>query len=150
MVGERVKKVIGDRPSVVRKAADRFDGPFSERRNNIPERIARMTPDFQQRNLGDGFGIGYIAAGVAVIIEDTVGVPFGASSDTVNIERNGNVFTYTVDTNAPFPNMAKARAAIDAGTGFTGVFTERIEFQSFEKVKERPFRDTYRIKVRID
>lgn len=149
MVGENLKNIIGDRPSVIRDLANRVDGPLSERRNEIPMRVARNLPSFNERNFGGGFGIGYVAAAVAVILEDTVGIPFGADADVINVETDGDTFTYTIDVNSPFPKMAEARGAIDSSTGFTSVLTEKIDILSAEKIKERPVRDTYRVEVRI-
>jgi hypothetical protein len=86
-----------------------------------------------------------VAAAIATILDDAVGVPFGASSDTVSAEPVSNGMRYIVDVNAPFDEMANARASIDTGTGFTSFVIDDIEVKNIRKVRTRPLRDTYRV-----
>lgn len=118
-------------------------------RNKPGEALQKRMPSLGQSNLGEGTLAGAITAGAAVIIEDTVGVPFGASADTYEVHREGEWVVYTVDVNAPSQNMAQARAFIDSTTGFTSFLMEEYNVDEAEVVKVRPLRDTYRVQVKI-
>ena len=150
MVGERLKDAL-DREPFWRKAEDRIRNPTNRLRNAPGKQLRRRVPRFQKRNFGAGIGAGTVASGVAVILEDTVGVPFGADSDVQDVtpagDGSGNI--YTVNVNAPTENMAKARAFIDAGTGFTSILTDALDVQDVEVLGTRMLRDTYQVKLKI-
>lgn len=116
---------------------------------NKPVDAALGRIDLGRRNIGQGKGMGAVGAGLAVILEDVLGIPFGASVDTHNVEYVQDGEIYTVDVNAPFHRMADARSMIDTSTGFTGFITDDIEILETELIKARPIRDTYRVKVKI-
>lgn len=119
-------------------------------RNRPGSRIKKRAPKFDKRNFGGGVGAGAVAAGVATLIEDTVGVPFGGSVDTLSVENVEDGQVYTVNVNAPTQNMAEARAFIDAGTGFTALLTDLLDVRDVEIQNTRVLRDTYEVKLKIE
>lgn len=121
----------------------------SQVRGKPAEVVENVAPELPDMNIGGGQGAGAVGAGILTLLEDTVGVPFGSSTDIVNIEEDGTDLIYTVDVNSPTENIAKARAAIDSGTGFTTYLTDEFDIDSAEVVSTRVMRDTYRVEVRI-
>jgi len=150
MVGERLKKRF-DREPVWRKAANRASGPGHSLRSRVGGSFGNRIPSFENRNFGGGIGAGTVGAGLATVLEDVVGVPFGGSTDTVSIENNpdGSI-SYVVNVNSPTEDMAKVRGFIDAGTGFTSVLTDELDVQDVELVNTRVLRDTYQVKLKIE
>jgi len=148
MVGERIKNRL-DREPVWRKASDRLKEPGHNARSVIGDNFGNRIPEFENRNIGNGIGVGTVAAGVAVIIEDAVGVPFGGSSDILDVEsaEDGNI--YTVNANAPVEDMAKVKGFIDSSTGFISLLTDELDVQDVELVDKRALRDTYEVKLKI-
>lgn len=149
MVGERLRSTL-DREPVWRKIEDRFANPGHKFRNIPGSRIRSRVPNFQNRNFGAGKGVGIVEAAIAVILSETVGVPFGADADVQSVEPAGNGTLYTVNVNAPTQNMAEARAFIDSGTGFTSILTDTLRVRNVELLDRRTLRDTYQIEVLIE
>lgn len=139
-----------DREPIVKKAVDSVRDRFHRRRTSVDDVIERNTLQFENRNIGGGTAIGAASAAIAVVIEDTVGIPFGASSDIVGSRSVEGGTEYTVNVNAPFRNMAEARATIDSSTGFTSFLTDRIDIENVEIQRTRVFRDTYQIDVLVE
>lgn len=148
MVGERVKDKI-DREPFWRNLDDKYKDQIHEMRNKPGEHISGKIPRFKHRNFGAGIGLGITEAGVATVLADVVGVPFGADADVSQTAETSEGLIYTVDVNAPTKNMAEARAFIDSGTGFTTILTEALNVQSTEIIKTRTLRDTYRVKILV-
>lgn len=146
MVGERIRSAIDRKPVWIR-AQDRVKSRFSKLRNRPSDAVERAAPSLENRNFGGGQLAGTGLAGIAVILEDTLGIPFGASSDITNVEPVQDGQLYTVNVNAPTRVMSDARAAIDSTTGFTYLVTDNIEIRSIEKLDERIARDTWQIKL---
>lgn len=94
----------------VKRVKDRVSRPLSERRNKPGERLQKRLPEVPSRNIGRGEAVGAVNAGLATLLEDTLGVPFGATVDIVNVETGSNGDVYTVNVNAPTENIARARA----------------------------------------
>jgi hypothetical protein len=134
-IGERIKERIGRK--TIRP------------RNKPGKMLQKRVPSFAQSNFGEGTVAGAVTAGVAVVLEDVIGVPFGADTDVVDVEQDGTDLIYVVDVNAPAANMAQARAFMDATTGFTSYIMEEYDVQDAEVVAVRPLRDTYRVRVRV-
>jgi len=149
MVGERITKVV-DREPILKKAQDRVSERVSSIRNRPGSRAEKVAPQFENRNLGGGVMTGAIAAGVATILEDTVGLPFGASVDIVNVEATEGGEIYTVNVNAPTENIAEARALIDSATGFTSYLTDTFSVESVDVLNHRIARDTYQIELKVN
>lgn len=139
-----------DREPIVKKAADSVRDRFHRRRTSVDDVIERNTLQLENRNIGGGTAIGAASAAIAVVIEDTVGIPFGASSDIVGSRSVEGGTEYTVNVNAPFRNMAEARATIDSSTGFTSFLTDKIDIENVEIQRTRIFRDTYQIDVLVE
>lgn len=139
-----------DREPIVKKAVDSVRDRFHRRRTSVDDVIERNTLQFENRNIGGGTAVGAASAAIAVVIEDTVGIPFGASSDIVGSRSVEGGTEYTVNVNAPFRNMAEARATIDSSTGFTSFLTDRIDIENVEIQRTRVFRDTYQIDVLVE
>lgn len=146
MVGERIRSTIDREPIWVR-AQNRVKGRASRVRNRPSDAIERTVPDLENRNIGGGTLAGTGMAGISVILQDTLGIPFGASSDIIDVEPVDDGQLYTVNVNAPTRVMADARATIDSTTGFTYLITDSVEIRSVEKLDERMVRDTWQIKL---
>lgn len=161
MVGERIKKAMNSK-----KVRKRLEGKpplrrleeeygFQDRatrlRNRPGKRLTEGVPKPEHRNVGGGQFVGAIEAMTATILEDVIGVPFGGSSDVINVEKadDGNGYIYTVNTNAPTMNMAQAKAFIDASTGYTSFFTDEYDVEEIEVIGSRTLRDTHQIKLRV-
>jgi hypothetical protein len=138
-IGDRIKQRVSSRTFKLR--------------NRPGEALQERMPSASKRNIGEGTLAGAITAGIAVVAEDTLGVPFGASADTYEVERltqNGDEWIlYTVDVNAPSQNMAQARAFIDSSTGFLSYIVDEFDVEEADVVTVRPLRDTYRVKVKV-
>lgn len=148
MVGERLKNAVDRRP-IWMKVQDRMGDNASSIRNAPSEAVEKIAPQLENRNAGGGTMAGTALAGIAVLLEDTVGVPFGGSSDIINVESVSGGKLYTVNVNAPTGVMANAKATIDSTTGFTYVLTDEIEIRSMEKLDERVLRDTWEVKLLV-
>lgn len=149
MVRERVREVI-DREPFWRKIEDRISNPGHNIRNVPGSKIRSRIPNYRNRNFGGGKGIGIIEAAIAVILSETVGIPFGADADVQSVEPTSRGSLYTVNVNAPTQNMAEARAFIDSGTGFSSVLTDTLRVENVEILDTRTLRDTYQIEVLIE
>lgn len=149
MVGGRVRSAL-DRDPIWRRASNRLDRPASRIRNSPGSILQRRIPQFPNRNFGGAVGIGVIEAGIALILEDTLGIPFGSDTEVVNTESRGGGTLYTVNVDAPFENMARARAFFEANTGFTSLLTDLLEVQDVRVLKTRTIRDTYQIEVMVE
>lgn len=150
MVGDRIKKRF-DRKPVWRKVSDRASEPGHRLRSSIGGSFGDRIPTFKNRNFGGGVGAGAVGAGIATVLEDVIGAPFGGSTDTVSITNNDDgSTTYVVNVNSPTEDMAVVRGFIDAGTGFTSLLTDKLNVENVQLVDTRPFRDTYQIKLRVE
>lgn len=149
MVGERLKERF-DREPVWRKATDVVQEPGHNIRSRVNNTFSGRIPEFRYRNIGGGLTTGTVAAVVATVLEDTVGLPFGGSADVVSAEPVDKGMRYVIDVNAPLESMAKVRAFIDAGTGFTSLVTDQLDVQDTEIIKTRTLRDTYRVTLEIE
>lgn len=149
MVGERLKGRF-DREPAWRRLKDRATEPGHNIRTAVGGQFGDRIPEFENRNFGGGIGVGTVGAALATVLEDVVGVPFGGSADTVgvNVNSDGSI-DYTVNVNSPTEDMAKVRAFLDAGTGFTSLLTDQLDVEDVELVTKRPARDTYQVKLRI-
>lgn len=134
---------------IIRAITNRFQNRANDLRNKPGTQLEEKIPDVPNRNFGGGLAIGGIEAGIAVVLEDTVGVPFGGSSDVVGVEAVEGGVKYTVNVNAPTQNMAQARAFIDSSTGFTSYLTDLYDVQDVELTKTRMLRDTYQVELLI-
>lgn len=142
--------MILDREPIIKRAADGVRDTFHTQRTRLDGVVEENTPQFENRNIGGGTAVGAAAAAIATAVEDTVGLPFGASSDIVASRSVSEGTEYTVNVNAPFRNMAEARATIDSSTGFTSYLTDRIAIENVEIQRTRVFRDTYQIDVLVE
>lgn len=141
---------IIDREPVWRKIEDRVDDRAHSLRNRPGKRVKRSIPSFENRNLGGGIAVGILEAAIAIILKDTLGVPFGSDTEAVGAEPTGDGVIYTINVDAPFENMAQARAFIESGTGFTSVLTDRINVSNVDVLKTRVLRDTYQIEILVE
>lgn len=140
---------ISDREPVWRKAEDAIDDTGFNLRNK-PSDALGLLPRYKNRNIGGGIGVGIVQAGVAKILDDTVGVPFGSETEIVGIEPADGGYIYTVNIDAPTENMAQARAFLESGTGFTSILTDLLKVENTEVLKTRVLRDTYQVEVLIE
>lgn len=149
MVRNRLRNAL-DREPIWRKINDRIRDKSSNLRNTPGERLANSFPQFPNRNIGGGVAVGIVEAGVAIVLERTLGIPFGAETEISDVSTTNRGTVFTVNVNSPFENMARARAFIESGTGFTTLLTEEMNVQSVEVLKTRTLRDTYQIEILIE
>lgn len=133
-----------------RRVRKRIAPRLSKGRNNVSKKVRSSAPSFPDRNLGEGVFIGAVGSAVATILEDTVGLPFGASVNIIDVEASDGFNIYTVDVNAPTENMAEAKAFIESGSGFISYLTDSYEIDDAEVLTSRMARDTYRVRVRVE
>lgn len=138
------------REPIGRRVRKKLSSRVSKARNEPGERIKSAAPTFGDRNVGSGVFIGATGAAVATVLEDTLGIPFGATVDITDVEESGDEIVYTVDVNAPTENIAEARAFIDSTTGFVSYLTDEYEIEDAEIMTTRMVRDTYRVKVKVE
>lgn len=140
--------MFGRKP-IAKRVRDRVAEPVSRARNKPGGELEDKIPEVEHRNVGGGKVAGGIGAAVATILEDTVGLPFGATVDVVDVEPVEDGHIYTVNVNAPTENIAEARAFIDAGTGFSSYFTDTFEVVETDHIHFRFARDTYQIRIKV-
>lgn len=148
MVGERFRNAL-DREPVWRRVEGMIDDTFHSARNAPGEMLQKRVPQFPNRNFGGGVTVGAVEAVIAIVLKDTVGLPFGSDVEIVDSEPRDNGTLYTVNVDAPFENMARAQAFIESGTGFTSLLTDLLDVRSSEVIKTRTIRDTYQVKVLV-
>lgn len=149
MPGERIRQAL-DREPVWRRAEERLSNPGTRIRNAPGKRLQNRLPQFPNRNFGGAVGVGVLEAGISKVLEETVGIPFGSDTEIVDSQVASNGTLYTVNVDAPFENMAKARAFFESNTGFTSLLTDLIEVESTEVLKTRTLRDTYQIEIMVE
>ena len=148
MVGENIRNAL-DREPIWRKLEDRVDKTASNLRNRPSRRLEEKLPQVPNRNIGGGVGAGLVEAGIAKVLEETVGIPFGSDTEIVDTEPVDDGTMYVVNIDAPFENMAKARAFLEANTGFTSILTDELNVEEVEVLRTRPIRDTYQAEVLV-
>lgn len=139
-----------DREPVWRKLENRIGDRPRRLRNTPGTMLRRRVPEFENRNFGGGIGVGIVEAAVAVVLKESIGVPFGSDTEVVDSSATGNGMRYTVNVDSPFENMAEARAFIESGTGFTSILTDKLDVENTQVVKTRVLRDTYQIEVLVE
>lgn len=148
MVGETVRDML-DREPVLRKLEDRFDDRLSSLRNRPGDMLSQRVPQIPNRNIGGGIAVGTVEAAIAIVLEETVGIPFGSDVEVVDTDSVRGGTLYTVNVDSPFRNMARARAFFESTTGFTSLLTDLLEVQSTEVLRTRTIRDTYQVEVLV-
>jgi len=148
MAGERVRRLV-DREPIWRKLENRVDKRLHKIRNRPGSALAKRAPQIPNRNFGGGITVGTVQAGISIILEETVGVPFGGETEITDAEPVQGGTLYTVNVNSPFENMARAKAFFEANTGFASLLTDLLEVEDVEVLRTRPLRDTYQVKVLV-
>lgn len=146
MVGQRVRSAL-DREPFWRRVEGRVGSRANRFRNRPGSALRRRFPQFPNRNFGGGITVGLVEAGVALVLEDTLGIPFGSDTEIVDSQPVSGGTQYTVNIDAPTENMARARAFLEANTGFTSVLTDLLEVQSVDVLRTRTVRDTYQVEI---
>lgn len=141
---------LPDREPVWRRLENKLQDIPHNIRDKPDNRIEETFPEFENRNFGQGKAVGAVLAGIADVLEDVIGVPFGASSDIVDSQPVENGVVYTVNVNAPMESMAEARAMIDSTTGYTSYFTDQFSIEKVEIQKTRVLRDTFQVEVLVE
>jgi hypothetical protein len=149
MAGERVRRAL-DREPIWRRVEGRIDNRASRLRNRPGGTLKRRIPQFPNRNFGGGIAIGVVQAAISIVLERTVGIPFGADTEMVDTTITNEGTVYTVNVDSPFENMAQAKAYFEANTGFTALLTDLLEVRSVSLIKTRPLRDTYQIEILVE
>lgn len=133
----------------LRPLTGRVERKSSKVRNALGDTLEDIGKDAVDRNFGNGEVIGLAGAGLIVILEDTVGIPFGAGSEIVDSEAVEGGTVYTIDVNAPTKNIAEMRAFLDSTTGFASLLTDKVETQDIQVINFRPGRDTHQIEIEV-
>lgn len=142
--------MVFDREPIIRRIERRIDDRAHRFRiNTFDKPLQRRVPKIGQRNLGQGIGAGVVEAGIAIVLEETVGIPFGSDVEVVDTEGVEGGTLYTVNVDAPLENMARARGFFEATTGFTSLLTDVWMVENVEVLRTRPLRDTYQIEVMV-
>lgn len=149
MVGQRIRRAL-DREPIWRRLENRVDARASRIRNRPGNFLAGRVPQFPQRNFGGGVTVGTLQAAISVVLEETLGIPFGSDTEIVNTSQRGNGVLYTVNVDAPFQNMAQAKAFFEANTGFLSLLTDELQVDSVSVLKTRPLRDTYQVEILVE
>lgn len=149
MTGERLRG-MADREPIVRKITDKVGDRSNKLRNRVGKNARERLPRFGNRNIGEGTVIGTIEAGVATLLKDTVGIPFGSEVEIADISKSQGGTVYTVNVNAPFEDMAKMQAFFEANTGFTSLLTNKLNVESVDVLNTRLARDTYQIDILVE
>lgn len=122
----------------------------ANRLRNVPGgTLRRRVPQFPRRNFGGGVAIGSVEAAVALVLQDTLGIPFGSDTEVSDVRSADGGTVYTVNVDAPFENMARARAFFEAQTGFISLLTDLLEVRDVDVLKTRAVRDTYQVEVMV-
>lgn len=139
-----------DREPFWRDLEDAVEGTAHDLRNRPGSRLKRTIPPLENRNFGGGRVVGALEAGVAIILQETVGLPLGSDVEVVDTEPAQGGTAYTINVDAPTRNMAETEAFFEAGVGFTSLLTDLIEVESTEVLRTRIVRDTYQIEVLVE
>lgn len=150
MVGEKLGGFLGERDPVIRKMQDKLSHRAQKIRNRPGMRVKQAAPELPNRNVGDGVAAGTLQAAIAIILEDTVGIPFGSETEIADLESKGDGVVYTVNVNSPTQNMAETKAFFESTTGFTSLLTDLMDVENVEVANTRVLRDTYQIKIKVD
>lgn len=149
MVGERVRRRLNSKP-IWRRAENIVDDTLHNVRNAPGDALRKNIPEVDNRNFGAGLAVGTVEAAVALVLKETIGIPFGSDVEIVDTEPAQGGVIYTVNVDAPFQNMAQAQAFFESGTGFTSLLTDQIDVQSAEVLRTRPLRDTYQVEILVE
>ena len=137
-------------PERVREAEKKLREPGSNFRESIDKLSDKSPVSLPNENITPSTTAGAIGTYIVYTIEDYLPVRIGASVDILNIEEvEDGVFEYTINVNSAIEGQARFRAILQAGTGVSSLWVDRFEVTNFEKIKERPARDTYQYKIRI-
>ena len=144
-----------DREPVWRRKEEEIQKLPRGAREKLNDLISTRFPRYENRNFGSGIIAGAAQAGIADVLEDVIGVPFGAETEMVGIDNSATMdgtsgVEYTINVNAPTQTMAEARAFVESGTGYTSLLTDLLKVENVELVKSRALRDTYEIVVFVE
>jgi hypothetical protein len=137
-------------PERVQKRERQLRGPGSDFRESVSELADRLPVNPANENISPDTLAGAIGTFIVYSIEDYLPVRLGASVDVLNVEEvNSGEYEYTINVNSAIEGQARFKAILQAGTGVTSLWVDTFEVTDFEKIKERPARDTYQYKIRI-
>lgn len=132
-----------------RRVENKIDTRASNARNATSDRLARRMPEFEHRNIGDGFAVGVVQAAIGKILKDSLGLPFGSDAEITDVEARVEGTVYTLNVEAPTKNVAEVRSFFEAGAGFTSLLTDLLNVQRTEVLKQRVARDTYQVEILV-
>jgi len=138
-------------PERTRKNSLRLTPAGKKLRDAINEAGGNVV-ELPNENIDEGAGIAALATLVVYAAEDYLPIRLGPSISTVNIEEvegQEQTFDYTLDVNAALENQARLKAKVQAGTGFTSLWSDKLEVLETEELATRPARDTYRYRIRV-
>lgn len=138
-------------PERARKLEKQLREPGSNFRDSIDKLTDKSPVSLPNENITPSTTAGAIGTYIVYTVEDYLPVRVGASVDILNVEEvKDGVYEYTINVNSAIEGQARFRAILQAGTGVTSLWVDQFEVTDFEKIKERPARDTYQYKIRIE
>jgi len=144
--GERL-----DIPKRAKTNEERFTPTGRRIRSKINDLGGNIPVQLPNENLQKGSGVAALATVLVYTIEDYLPVRLGADVSVANTEIvEPGVVEYVIDVNAALENQAELKAMVDAGTGFTSLWSDTFTIQEKEVVHKRPARDTYRYKMTVE
>ena len=138
-----------DREPLLRKVENVIDTRASNARNSTSDRLAKRMPEFDQRNIGDGFAVGVVQAAIGKVLKDTLGVPFGSDAEITDVNATVEGTVYTLNVEAPTKTVAEVRSFFEAGAGFTSILTDLLNVEETRIMKQRVMRDTYQVEILV-
>jgi len=137
-------------PERVKRREEQARGPLSDFRGRLESAARRLPVEPPNENITTDTMIGAIGTFIVFTAEDYLPVRLGASVSITDSEKiSENEYRYVVDVNAPLEAQARFKALMQTGTGAVSLWVDEFEIESFERIKKRPARDTYRYELKI-
>jgi len=148
--GEKYYGAVGSRVQLynrIRKKLDSKSGIGHTTRVNIGNRIVDITPTWQNENIDPGTLAGAMVAAISTTIDDFAPVDIASSAEIAGSEPIEGGARYTVNVDGVLPQQARFMAMMDAGTGFTSLFTDEMEVKDKGALRKRIARSTWQFEV---
>lgn len=148
--GNKYYGAIGSRVQLyerLRKKLDSKGGIGHTTRVNIGNRLVKITPTWQNENIDPGTLAGAMVAAISTTIDDFAPVDIASSAEIAGSEPIEGGAKYTVNVDGVLPQQARFMAMMDAGTGFTSLFTDKMDVKEVGALRKRIGRSTWQFEV---
>jgi hypothetical protein len=132
-----------------KRISDRLKEPGRSARVKLDNTLKNAPLQPANSNIESNTFAGATVTLVVYALESYLPGKAGANTEVINVEVDGDVERYTINTNAPLEGQARFRSILDSSTGLTSLYTDEIEVEDFEVLHERPGRDTYRYVITV-